>query len=85
MLLDERRGDTGRDGEDHLVGRHGFGDLLEHRAHVLRLDRDDHEAGALHRIDVRGACADAVPLAELGQPLLVAHRDRQLVGCATPS
>ena len=52
-------------------------DLAEQRLDVLRLDRDDDEAGARDGLALRERRRDAVAAAELGDALLAAARSRR--------
>ena len=56
--------------------------LAEELVDVLRLDRDDDEAGAGHRSSVVGGRFGAVPLPQFGDPLLAAVGDHDLAGIA---
>ena len=52
--------------------------VRQERLDVLRLHGDDDDAGARGGVDVRERRLDAVPLGEIGEPLLMARRRRDL-------
>lgn len=78
-LLDEAGGDAGGGADDEAVGGDVRGQLVEEPAHVLGLDRQDEDVGALGGLGV-GDGLDAVAGAELLGTLGAAGGHQQVTG-----
>ena len=84
MAFDRGGRDRGGDREDRLLGLENRADLAEQARDVLRLDRDDDQAGAGHRLGVRVRDLDPVVAAELGDALFAADGGDDLPGSRQP-
>src|SRR5882672_7355747 len=69
MLAELPCGHPGRDGDEELVPVHRGGDLLEDRAHDLRLDGEDDDVGPAHEGRVVLDVLDAVLLGDVRQTI----------------